>query len=390
MIHFAAAGFSLAGCLLFSFIPLYAEAGPTPDWYFSSAGNFTAWRGEGIEAGGPRPGGLQIMGGEELRLISPSGLGIPAAEKPYLRIRFRPQSPRYLRIFWIDGAGRPVLVPDAVQIPFDRNFHTRWIPLTEKREYRDTIERISLYFGGRPGWVEIDFIEVRPFSLSLYLSDQWREFWLSRHLHPGTINSLQSPQIFNKPFVTWLNKLLLIILVIGLIFYFKTKHSKRVKIATKIGLAVLIIWIIYDIRETYSMFTIAKDIYESYVKPPPAEKTFPALGDFYRMVDFAEKHIPLNESYNFYQGWPFDCRLKYYLYPRRINCNTTSNIVPGEPTPYHLIYRNPEILYDPVSRRLISREGRNRTYISAPGRIISRMGPATYIFREDLNIMETK
>ena len=361
--------------------PSFAEK----SWEFKTAGEVRDWRGEGIEGFRVEGGVFQVRGKEELQLLSPPGLNIPVSEEPHLRIRFRSQSPRYLRVFWRPRAGRPVLIPEITQPVFDRNFHTYWISLTEKKEYRDTIEQLGLIFGGRPGWVEIDTIEIRPFSLGKYLSDQWEEFWLPRSLNLGTINSLSSPRLFGRPFVSWLNKLAFLIIIIGVFFYLKVGQKRKRGVVLKTALAVLLLWIAYDIRETFSQFQIADEIYRSYVEPDPSEKTFPALGAFYRFVDLAGDVIPEGAQYHFYSSpdWPYDCRIKYYLYPRRINSDTSVNMIPGGAIPYHLVYQNPLVRFDPESRRLRYAGPGGEFYVSSPGKIAARFAPDSFIFLED-------
>jgi len=351
------------------------------EWEFNAPEETRGWRGEGVEGSRVQGGIFQIMGMEQFQLISPPNLGIPAQEDPYLRIRFLFRSPRYLRVFWQPRSGKSVLVPDVIQPLFDRNFHTSWIPLTEKLEYRDTIEQLGLIFGGRPGWVDIDSIEILPFSLSRYLQDQWSEFLAPRRLHPGTINSLNSPRLFNKPFISWLNRLALLILLIGAIVYYKASKANRVKIVTLFGMAILALWIIYDVRETYSQFKIVEEIHQTYIQPLPEEKTFPALGDFYRFVEFCRKYIPDDSIFELLPKpyWPFDCRLKYFLYPARMEKEIVTSYFQNLLPKYFIVYNAPGIIFDPGTQRLMTKDG--KTVYSEKGRLISRYNPSSFIYK---------
>ena len=115
---------------------------------------------------------------------------------------------------------------------------------------------------------------------------------------------------------------------------------------------MLIIWVLYDIRETYSQFKIGQEIYESYVRPPPARKTFPVLGDFYRFVSFCRSNIPRDSVFQLLPqpDWRFDCRLKYYLYPSWEKSKLAENFHRPK---YFITYRAPFIRFDPSSRRLV-------------------------------------
>ncbi len=380
-IHPVLSLFRTAGWLPLLLFILTPVAGDTGDWHFADGGDFSAWRGEGIDAGGPVPGGIQVRGGEQFRLFSPPNLGIPAAEKPYLRIRFRPQSPRYLRVFWLDGAGRPVLVPEAVQPPFDRHFHTFWIPLAKGAKHRGTLETLGLIFGGHPGWVEIDSIEIRPFSFGGYLSDQLGELFLPRNLHPGTINSLHSPRIFNQSLIGWLNQAALLIILAGAILYFKSRGINSPRLAGRVGLALLILWLAYDLQETYSHLRTAEEIYRDYVKPPPEEKTFPALGDFYRFVSFCRENLPPAGPYEIIPRgyWPYDCRLNYFLYPRHYMWKRSQDYYAGR-TLYYLVYNQPFYRFSAEKGRVVTAEGQP---VTGSGRLVARYNPASFIFRED-------
>jgi hypothetical protein len=371
-------------CLALCFISVRVSAETSLSWDFASPDQVRAWRGEGIETAGSYQGTFQILGKEQFRLISPPNLGIPARDDPYLRIRFLFRSPRYLRVFWQPRSGKPVLVPEVIQPLFDRNFHTFWIPLTDKLEYRDTIEQLGLIFGGRPGWVEIDSIEILPFSLSRYLLDHWSEFMAPRRLHPGAINSLQSPRLFNKSFITWMNKLALIVLLIGVILFYRSAKNNRARIVVRTGLVILALWIVYDLRETYSQFKIVEEIHKTYVKPPPAAKTFPALGDFYRLVQFCREEIPEDAVFRLLPDpyWPFDCRIKYYLYPRHIETEKTRSFYGDNVPRYYIVYNDPQLTFDPDREQIVDGKGRA---ISNHGKLIARYNLNSFIFLEEKN-----
>jgi hypothetical protein len=375
----------LAGCCLLILAVPTSPAGELPIRLFQSAEDFSAWKGEGIEAGGPTPGGLQVLGGEQFRLFSPAGLAIPGGIKPYLRIRLRVHSPRYFQVFRPDPAGRMIPAAEAVLPPLDSNFRTFWVPLAGGGEQERELERLALVFGGRPGWVEIDSIEIRPFSAGLYLRDQWRGFLLPRRLGLGSINSLSGPRIFGRPFTGWLNILAMAVFLPAVVCYLKVRSKGRNRVVLKAALVLLAVWVIYDVRESYSQYQTMKEIHDSYVKPPPGEKTFPALGNFYDFVDLCREVIPETAQYNFYSApmWPYDCRVQYFLYPRGIKSATWNRYDPGKNVPYHAVYREPYIVHDPESRRLTRRGEDGNHPVSRPGGIVARFGPESFIFRED-------
>ncbi|MFH1038056.1 MAG: hypothetical protein V1789_05240 [PVC group bacterium] len=370
--------------VIFAFLAAPCGRAASPDflsWDFSDPGQIKNWTGEGIEASRIERGAFQFLGGERVQLVFPPGLNIAAEKNPCLRIRLRTFSPRIAQVFWVPRA--PVRQIPAITLPqyFDRHFHSYWIDLADSLDWIGTIDRMGIVFGGNPGWIEIDSIEVRPFSLSDYLADQWREFWLPRSLHLGTINSLNSPRLFNKPFISWLNRLAVLVLLIGAILYYKASKANRIKIAARIGLAILALWIIYDVRETFSQFKIVEEIYQSYVKPPPEEKTFPALGDFYHFVEFCRKHIPDDAIFELlpYPYWPFDCRLKYFLYPARMEMEVGRSYFGKSWPKYFIVYQAPGIIFDSSSGRLMIQDG--KTVFSEKGSLVARYDSGSFIYK---------
>ncbi|MDP8215383.1 MAG: hypothetical protein RAO92_02870 [Candidatus Euphemobacter frigidus] len=148
---------------------------------------------------------------------------------------------------------------------------------------------------------------------------------------------------------------------------------------------MLVLWVVYDIRETYSQYKMVEEIYLSYVEPPPEKKTFPALGDFYRFIDLCREKIPPDSQYHFYPypDWPYDCRIHYFLYPRRIHSDTWINIIEGEEIPYHVVYKNPRVHYDLSRRRLRYTGPEGGSFISPPGDVIALFDRNSFIFLED-------
>ncbi len=339
------------------------------------------WRGEGVESRQFRGGLFQFSGKRDIRLLSPSGLGINAEENPYLRIRLRTYSPRVLRVFWV-APGRTGGLPFVtVPLRIDNRFHTYWVKLTTSPGWHGSIEQFGLTFSGRPGWIEIEVIEIGPFSPLQYLSDQWREFWINQDLHPGTINSLSSPLLFGKPLVNWLSYISALILFLGALFYLKASKNRKAKVAATVGLLLLVLWLIYDMRETYSQYQTADNIYLSYVRPPIEARSFPALGDFYRFVEFARSKIPEEAVFELLprQNWPFDCRLKYFLYPRKVDSEDIQNYFKGSLPKYYLVYKTPSIIYKPLSGRLLTRDG--NTVFAEKGSLIGRYDASSFIYR---------
>ena len=357
-----------------------AAEGERLSWDFSSPGQAAGWTGEGIQSSGIRDGRLQILGGEQAQILFPPGLSFHPEKNRYLKIRFKTSSPRYLQILWesrvIPGEIARLTLPPSM----DGNFHSRWIDLSESRRWSGEILRMALVFMGKPGWIEIDSIEVGPFDFGQYLSDQWREFALPRGLTLGTINFLSSPPLCNRPFIVWLNILAGIAFLAGGFFYLRVRREERGRVVVRLGIALLVIWIVYDLRETYTQYRTAEEIYRSYVEPPPEKKTFPPLGDFYRFVDFCRQHVPAGAVFKLLPEpfWPFDCRLKYFLYPAWVESDATASYFGDRPPKYRIVYQAPSIVHDAASGSLRSRDG--KTIYAKKGRLIARYDPNSFIY----------
>jgi hypothetical protein len=349
-------------------------------WDFATPGQASGWTGEGIQTSGIRDGRLQILGGEQAQLLFPPRLSFQPEDNRYLKIRFKSSSPRYLQVLWetldVPGEIARLSVPPSP----DGNFRTRWIDLSQSRRWKGEIPRLALVFSGQPGWIEIDSIEIGPFDFGQYLSDQWSEFVMPRGLTLGTINYLVSPSLFNRPFIVWLNIIAGIAILGGGIAYLRARREEKARAVVRLGVALLIVWIVYDARETWTQFRTAEDIYRSYVAPPPEKKTFPPLGDFYRFVDFCRKYVPAEAVFKLLPEpfWPFDCRLKYFLLPSWVETETTAAYFSGRLPKYRIVYQSPRIVFDPVSGSLKSRDG--KTVYAKKGRLIARYDPQSFIY----------
>ncbi len=349
-------------------------------WDFSSPGAAAGWTGEGIQTSGIRAGRLRILGGEQIQLLFPSGLSFHPEENRYLKIRFKTSSPRYLQVLWetrdVPGEIARLSVPPSP----DANLHTRWVDLSRSRRWRGEIPRLALVFSGQPGWIEIDSIEIGPFGLGEYLSEQWGEFVQPRGLTLGTINFLASPPIFNRPFAVWLNLAAGIAILAGGISCLRARREDKARAVVRLGIALLALWIAFDLRETWTQFRTAEDIYVNYVAPPPEKKTFPPLGDFYRFVDFCRRHVPAGSLFKLLPEpfWPFDCRLKYFLRPAWVETEATASYFGPAVPRYRIVYQSSQIVFEPGTGRLLSRDG--KTVYARKGRLVARSDPQSFIY----------
>ncbi|MCX6355389.1 MAG: hypothetical protein NTZ78_10885 [Candidatus Aureabacteria bacterium] len=373
---------------IFFFVCMLAAAPASSkavSYRFNQSDGLSGWGTAGADRALVRGGVLRVSGGNECRLALPPSQAIVPETDRYLVITLRTGSPRYLSVVWRAGNAPDKSGDITMQLPFDRNFHTHWIELAHSPLWRGRIEQVELIFKGYPGLIEIGSVEIAPFSLEEYLISQWKEFWMPRRLTLASINSLSGPQFLGIPFVRGLGIAALIVLVYGAVAYMRTGQTRRLRVISGIGAAMLFLWCVYDMRETYSQFACFADIYTAYLKPAEADKIFPDLGDFYRFVDLCRKHIPQQDQFHFYSApdWPFDCRMRYFLYPRRMKSREISNVYDAKAIPWHVVYHDVNIRVDAAGRCLWYRSVEGEHVISKPGRVVATSGPDEFIFRED-------
>ncbi len=352
---------------------------------FNDPGDAQRLRKRGVNAEHQHEGVVHFLGQNEVALSLPANPAVDVGACPWLRVRFCARSPRRARVLWKARGEMPKGLDRAIVTPFDKNHHTWWVRLADSDLWRGEIERVDLVFEGRPGWLELDSIEVRPFSIKIYLQDQWREFWLPRSFYLGTINRLSSPRLPGGTWGSLLNILALALIVLTAAACWEADCGRRRAVVSRVALGLLGLWLIADLREVREQAHFVATIYQSYVKPAPEQKTFPSLDDFYRFVALCEQTIPPDEQYRYHTepDWPTDCRITYFLYPRRITSDTWVETLNGKDVPFQVVYKDFSVRYDPDTRCIHKATGNGSIVISKPGSVMARYGPHSFIFRED-------
>ena len=374
---------ALVAILLLAVRPSPAAVEIPLTWTVRDRGELASWSGDGVQSSEVRNGALRMFGGERVHLVTPPDRLFSAAENPYLRLRLRTESPRWCQFFLEDASGRAHYSSFVVSLAPGDSPQTYWINAARSANWRGEIRRVGMLFSGHPGWLEFEYLQAGPFDLGAYLADNWRLFMQPRLLNLASINSLSPPFLFNSSLIAWLNSAAVPLLLIGVIIFLKSSRHARPPVALRLGLLVLLLWLAYDLRDTYAHYQTFREVHRSYVAPPPHECSYPQLGDFYRFVELCRRIIPPDSQYQFtsLSMWPFDCRINYFLYPRRINSDTWANIIPGRAIPYYLVYRHPMIHHDAVSGRLLQRDNDREIPITERGELLEFLGAHSLIFR---------
>ena len=353
-------------------------------WDFETPQDAREWRIAGVAGVSVHDGRLVASGHEQVRLHVFPTAPIRARDCPYVRIRMGAATPRMIGVFWRTSSGETVMKVAGTRVR-DAELHTWWVRLAGESGWEGEIREWGLALAGPPGLFALDRVELGPLSVMRYAADQWREFLHPRPLFLGTINALASPPLFGMSFVAWSN------VVAGAVlgFFLLGCVQRRGRVAPRrlalTGMALLTLWVLVDVRETWEQSRTAERIRRSYVVPPPGEKTFPGLGDFYRFVALCRREIPSGAQYHFYSDpdWPYDCRIVHFLYPRRITSDTWVNILEDQPVPFHAVYRDGSVRYDPESRRLRRDGADGPAFVSGPGMITARHDAGSFVFCEE-------
>jgi len=368
-----------AAVFLLALLAGAGKAGADVGWNFSSGNNGWIIREGAQEI--PAPRGWAVAGAEKASLLSPGLTGLNAEENYVIRLRLRTDSPRRAVFFWQNDAGeidgtafliRPSNSPRTLVADLGR--HPRW---------KGRILRTGISLEGPPGRVELHGLKISPFQLGKWLADQWRTFTAYRGLTPGTINGLSSPLLLGRPSALFFNGLAAAVLIAGALAAWRGGRQRRARYAALTGGVLLIVWISFDLRETREQAALVGEVCREFLAPPAAQRTFPGLGDLYRFADFCERHIPEGSVFELipYPCWPYDCRLKYLLYPSLLLDPSSRRQLENVRPRYRVVRPNSDIFLDPGQNRLYSRrEGR---FISGQGRLLARYGPGSFIFVEE-------
>ncbi|MFA5114000.1 MAG: hypothetical protein WC529_06895 [Candidatus Margulisiibacteriota bacterium] len=175
-----------------------------------------------------------------------------------------------------------------------------------------------------PAWVTTN-------KLGTTLASGWQEFWgpRGRLVIGSTINTIQSPNLFGRPFLTYIYWIiaLLSLGILGWEAYkwngLKKRPSFETVIATTGQAAFIITVICWGVLEASSLISNWLDVqgHFKYVGRSYADQLVTAnTGDFYPFIRFCEQTIPLRAGFD--QRIPpiyNDIKARYYLYPRQLS-----------------------------------------------------------------------
>jgi len=360
-----------------------AAAAPARGEYradFATPGGNLGWevRGAARQAAGPE--GWAVAGAEQVVFLAPGALVLDASRDRVFRLTLALSGPRLGALFWRNEFGETGQVP--LEPAREAGFQEIRADLGGEKAWRGRTGGIGLVFQGPPGGLILGRAEFGPWTLGGWFRDQAAGFWRKRPFNPGTINGLSSPPLLGRTLAYWLNLAALGVVLGSGALCLRAAPARRARTVAAAGGALLALWILSDLRETVEQARLVEEITAAYLRPPAEEKTFPGLGDFYRFVDFCRRNIPEDSIFRLLPDpyWPFDCRLRYFLYPSRIE-NARVNSYFGALLPkYFIVYQSPEIILDGGGRLLDSRTG---VIYSDKGSLTARYSPTSFIYKAE-------
>lgn len=153
-------------------------------------------------------------------------------------------------------------------------------------------------------------------------SDKINTLMTPELVRPSSINLLYGAKFGSTPLVLILG--ILSILCFAVLIFINRKWA---------FLSILILWIIFDLRYSYDLYSIIKTTSTTFLSPTtPQTKVYYDFYNFYGFVEESKKHI--RGDINFYapREWPFWYNYSYHTYPMNATWQTLDK-------PYYALFQ---------------------------------------------------
>lgn len=312
-----------------------------------------------------------------------------AADYYVIEMRVKTTNPMGLiRVVW-KADGRTRFYPlGHMPLSGDGDFNTYSIDLRARTHslgvklWSGEISKVSVTFFGFGDTVEIEDLAIKkPVGIAEKAMTAWRDFFWPEAITPLSINHSWPPFLFTLPYVLVLNIIAVMAALAALAAYLLKKREKdslpgklREKCVSAVFIVLLLLWMAYDSRYTYSQVLSADAVYKSYVKTQDVRRRFSNMDDFYDFAEFARAQLKNGDkTFYFHQGAERDLftHMKYLLYPLK----PLGFEKPGE-AKVHAVYKNPNVRFD----NGVLYVGGNPV---AKGKAEARYDDYSFIFREE-------
>lgn len=236
-------------------------------------------------------------------------------------------------------------------------------------------------------------VETGYFTLSEGIAMRWKNFWTFDDYTPRTINFLWGPQIFKEkpdllalfkalpPPIKSVNTVFYYLLAAAIIFSAgwklinRNRPEKTRYCLAGLSLAVICLWVFYDVRMGAEFLSYFKDDFDSYISRPEAERSFRDRGNFYTFVNEVKKHTALEPMYMFLTSyrWPYLGSIRYYTYP-----SLPKQIKDGERPRLWIVYAQKGISLNADNQLVLDGE-----VLTEKGSVLFSLSSEAFIFREN-------
>ncbi|MEW6682871.1 MAG: hypothetical protein AB1451_08105 [Nitrospirota bacterium] len=103
-------------------------------------------------------------------------------------------------------------------------------------------------------------------------------------------------------------------------------------------LTFLILWLLYDLRETYNHVQTLRAEFHYSLGTAPRPHHYFELDDFYEFMDATKSIVPPESSVGFFSSRPFLVRARYFLFPRPVFDREAH-------TDYLVVFQDPDMQY---------------------------------------------
>ena len=232
--------------------------------------------------------------------------------------------------------------------------------------FSEPLDNLSINFKSQPpANIVIEEISLEKMDSAQLMLQAIKDYFRVAPYSPFSVNLFPAPRIFGRSALVYF---LPIILVLVWLFLFAGRFRK---------IAAIILfgfWLLTDLRMSYEFFSYHFTDYQSYVKPPAAEKSLRNYEDFYQFSDWLKNNLSSADSaVNFYNfgSVHFPRLLQYLIYPVRVISEQPAGDI-------YVIYNRTDIVYNPADRKLHNLSGE----LSKAGEIVASYNQNSFIFKE--------
>jgi len=246
------------------------------------------------------------------------------------------------RLFWAISYDPQFNQPKSIWFSIRAGEHNYYLNVpSQNPNWVGWVKKLLVVPDFDPNHLEVISAQSMPGNLWSNIASGWQEFWgpKGRLIIGSTINTMQSPTLFDRPiffYIYWLFALTLLVTAIWIIY---KRFNKKQKIDPnelfkEIGkYAIILVVVFWLLLEFSSMITYGgwvKADWKYVGKNTEQKLTLANIGDLYPFIQFCEKNIPpmANFDMRFSPALTYsDMKTKYYLFPRQVASNSEYLIV---------------------------------------------------------------